>query len=114
MIVFGNECQLDKVSVDLPKVMVIQLDELTNIFGTTMYKSKDVLTDEQVKQIYQYCKTISLASPEVKAKHIEDAKKAKKRFNWMIRRTHYSTQMKRNIYSDRQYYQKKYYGKKRK
>lgn len=81
VIVFGSECQLDKVSVDLPNVIVTQLNELTHTFGATMYKSKDVLTDEQVEQIYQHCKTVSLASPEVKAKHIEDAKKAKKRFN---------------------------------
>lgn len=81
VIVFGNNCTFDKMVINSPNVISCRLEELPEQYVLKTYKIQDVLTDEQVQTIYEQCKAISLVSPEVKAKHIEDTVKAKNRFN---------------------------------
>lgn len=78
-IIFGDSCVIEKMIITTPGVIVCQLKDFEYRYYKMMYLRKDILTPEQVEQIYERLKVASLASPETKAKHVMDAKHSKKR-----------------------------------
>ena len=89
-IIFGDSCVIEKMIITTPGVIVCQLKDFEYRYYKMMYLRKDILTPEQVEQIYERLKVASLASPETKAKHVMDAKHSKKRWGRMIHRRYYS------------------------
>ncbi len=77
-IVFGNNAELKKITIQSKNIKVIDIFCLIGILRKEYINLPDILSDEEVLEIYNKLKHCCLASEEVKNKHIEDIRNIKK------------------------------------
>ena len=72
MIVFSNRCELRKITYNKDKDVICKRNKFKEAFIEYMKDKKDILTKEEVRNIYYKLKTNIKATKEVKEKHIKN------------------------------------------
>lgn len=71
LIVFSERCELKKIDVDSPDVKVIKRDQLYETVSSIWKEKEDVISKEQVKEIYARLQELTHVGKSVKKAHIE-------------------------------------------
>ncbi len=71
-IVFSQRCELKKINVSSENIRVMNRNYLKKYLAEDKNRLPDLLTEEQINQIYESLKTNTLVNRAVKQKHIED------------------------------------------
>ena len=71
LIVFSERCELKKIDVDSPDVKVIKRDQLYETVSSIWKEKEDVISEEQVREIYARLQELTHVSKSVKKAHIE-------------------------------------------
>ena len=77
-IVYGNNCTLATISNLPDNTFVLNRKQLNFTLSTQFSSFKELLTDNQINEIYDKLKPYTCVRKKVKKKHIEDVKKYKK------------------------------------
>ena len=84
VIVFSERCELKKITVTSKDVWVINRDKTNTVVRQIWKDAKDVLSDEQIEELYEKLKTFTNVSEEVKQDHIKDIEKNRENTETMI------------------------------
>lgn len=71
MITFSNRCELKSITCNKENVFVMQRKDLKE-FIRKLYRSDNILSDEQINQIYNKLYPLTQVSKEEKQKHIDE------------------------------------------
>jgi hypothetical protein len=74
-IIFSERCKLKKLSVTSPTVKVIKRNKLIKTIKKDIESSTDVMTKDEVEQLYIKLQKYSLADKAAKESHVENIKK---------------------------------------
>lgn len=73
-IVFSERCELKKISVTSSNIFVLKRNALYHNLKNQMTHLPEILTQEQVSDIYQKLKAKTLADADTKQQHIDAIK----------------------------------------
>lgn len=75
MIVFSDRCELKKITVESPDVRVIHRERLFYNIKELWRENSDILSAQQVKEIFEKLKQLTKVDISVKQEHIADIKR---------------------------------------
>lgn len=75
IIVFSDRCELKKITVESPDVRVIHRERLYYNIKEIWSKYPDIVSDRQIKDIFERLKSLSNVDDSIKQEHIADIKR---------------------------------------
>lgn len=75
LIVFSERCELKNITVDSEDIKVMKRDDLTANIRRIWDQAKDVLTDEEVNELYEKLKELTNVDEATKTAHIQSIEK---------------------------------------
>lgn len=73
-IVFGNQCELKKVTVNQPELRIIKRNLLRGVLDADVEKRPNVFSNSEVMQIYEELSRFTLTDEKTKQNHIDGIK----------------------------------------
>lgn len=70
VVVFSNHCELKKIEIISKDAFVVQRNKLFSLISSVIYEQDEVLSDDEIENIYQSLYPLTQVSDDVKTEHI--------------------------------------------